>query len=573
MTGEAAIRAAVENAEPWSEPCPVTPLGHDDGVYHFLTPDGEYRALAARALDGNGVRSLFGKRIDWLWDRWPKFGREGAGKVGWQLPAAVEFLMRECHKLGLFTPGKSIRGPGVRRDFGADGAPRLVVHAGAEVLIEGGWQPAGGKIGAFIYPLGHRETRPDPRGAPPGEVAELLDFIGSWAWRAPAHAPRLLLGWIGCAVVAGALRWRPHLQLTGGAGTGKTTLELLVRGLLGSTALPVSAPTEAGIRQMLGGAARAVIIDEIETDNMERARRVVELARLASTDDQAPVSRGSAGGKAAQWPIRACFLFSSILHVKFRPQDLTRICVLELDRLAMGERADGESPSAWAQARAQTLAKLGPGLRRRMIDGFDRLQANIAAYEHAILAMGERARVADQLGTMLAAAATLLSDAPATAEEAAGLVKDFAIPDLIGHEDEEDHMAFLAHLLSSRVPVHFESGGQRLITLGELVQRTRGASGGIYERELRQHGLAVGAPPGLEKIPHLAIANKHQGLAELTRGTRWADETWPQAAMRVPLAVKSAAPVSFAGVKSRASWVPLASLPLDLDDDSGKAPQ
>ena len=96
-----------------------------------------------------------------------------------------------------------------------------------------------------------------------------------------------------CALVVGALRWRPHVLVTGAAGTGKTTLEKLVDDLLGWIALSVSAPTEAGIRQLLTGAARPVIIDEMETENAEQARRVIGLMRLASTGSRSAVVRGA----------------------------------------------------------------------------------------------------------------------------------------------------------------------------------------------------------------------------------------------------------------------------------------
>ncbi len=37
--------------------CPVNVLGQEDGVYFFLTPDGQLRALKARQLDSTGIMS------------------------------------------------------------------------------------------------------------------------------------------------------------------------------------------------------------------------------------------------------------------------------------------------------------------------------------------------------------------------------------------------------------------------------------------------------------------------------------------------------------------------------------
>ena len=65
----------------------------------------------------------------------------------------------------------------------------------------------------------------------------------------PASA-HFLLGWLVLAPVCGALNWRPHIWLTGGAGTGKTTiLKLFIRPLLGGVVQSATGgTTEAGLR-------------------------------------------------------------------------------------------------------------------------------------------------------------------------------------------------------------------------------------------------------------------------------------------------------------------------------------
>jgi hypothetical protein len=53
-------------------------------------------------------------------------------------------------------------------------------------------------------------------------VSDAIDneFLSCWRWRAPCLAGRLWAGWIACAMVCGALRWRPHVLVAGGPGTG-----------------------------------------------------------------------------------------------------------------------------------------------------------------------------------------------------------------------------------------------------------------------------------------------------------------------------------------------------------------
>jgi hypothetical protein len=448
-------------------PCPVTILGHDDGLYSFLTPEGQLRTLKARHLDSTGLMSIFGTEGQWLWDAFPKRAKDGDNVIDWNVKPAQEFLIRRAHAVGLFRPERTVRGPGVWLDVDEHGKRSLVVHCGDMVLLpsEGGdgptrtlveWRSAGIKWGDYIYPASPAETRPAAHGASKAQATEFYDFVKSWAWRSPVHAPRLLLGFVAASMICGALKWRPHIQIAGGSGTGKTSLEFVCRGVLGSQVLAVSAPTEAAIRQELRGAARPVFVDEIETDNMLRSRQVLELARLASSEAQAPVTRGSVDGKATRWPIRGCFAFSSVLHPRYRPQDLARICILELDPLPVGERSDGELLQAWVVRETERFERMGPALRRRMIDGYDRFTRNLVVFEAAIGALGERARVAAQLGTLLACAETMLSDEVITAEAAAKLVEAFAIADITGHSDEEDQNDCLAHLLTTQVRVEFE---------------------------------------------------------------------------------------------------------------------
>src|SRR5262249_45934843 len=152
------------------------------------------------------------------------------------------------------------------------------------------------------------------------------------------------------------------------------------------------------------------------------------------------------------------------------------------------ERADGELLQVWVAREIERFEQMGPALRRRVIDGFERFKQNLLVFEAAIGALGERARVAAQLGTLLACAETLLSDEVIGAEAAAALVKTFAIDDITGHADEDDHNDCLAHLLTTQVRVELEHQGERNMTIAELIGRRHH---GWADRELRRLGLAV----------------------------------------------------------------------------------
>ena len=76
----------------------------------------------------------------------------------------------------------------------------------------------------------------------------------------------LLAGWVALAPTCGCLDWRPHIWLTGGAGTGKSLIHRFISPLLHDMGVPVSGnTTEAGLRQTLKSDALPVVFDEAES--------------------------------------------------------------------------------------------------------------------------------------------------------------------------------------------------------------------------------------------------------------------------------------------------------------------
>ena len=144
--------------------------------------------------------------------------------------------------------------------------------------------------------------------------------------------------------IAGALAWRPHIYVTGDTGEGKSTFENLLRELFGGRALRAADPSAAFIRQQLQGAARPVLVDEIENSEVNtRARDVIETARLASSENQAATGRGSAGHKAVTFALNGCFYFSSILHPPIEAAGSRAYHDLRSRPAAPGPRWSGES--------------------------------------------------------------------------------------------------------------------------------------------------------------------------------------------------------------------------------------
>src|SRR3546814_4223950 len=117
-------------------------------------------------------------------------------------------------------------------------------------------------------------------------------------WTKPGSAA-LLSGWVALAPLCGALRWRPHVWLTGGAGSGKTTVlnEYVHPLMAGCDLFAQGNSSEAGIRQELKADALPVLFDESEQNDEREAARVqavLALNRQASTESEAKTFKGTA---------------------------------------------------------------------------------------------------------------------------------------------------------------------------------------------------------------------------------------------------------------------------------------
>ncbi len=533
-------------------PCPVQCLGHDGGRFFYITPSGQFRELAARQHRESDIDALFDGDPAWPQTAFPKYSAEGRHYHEGDIR---RYLMRQCAAQGLFDPARFLRGPGVWRT--EDGG--LIVHAGDKLLVDGHWYDAGKGIGDFIYPAYPGEMRPAAKPATVEDAAALHKLLETWNWRAPAEAPRLLLGWIAQGYIPGALDWRSHVWTTGDKHTGKSWLANLLIGLLGTLTLHASDASAAGVRQALAGAARPVILDEIEQDpSNTRARDVVTLARLCSTEGQGPVLRGSTEGKARKWPMRACVSFSSIYYPDFLPQDAARICVLELDKMDVDPAVSQD-----ALKRIERMGRLGPRFYGRMIQGWPRLVPNLEAFEAAIASSGRRSRLLVQLGTLLACAEILLSDEVIPLKKAVDFVGQMDIAAIADKHPEEGWELCQNHLYSSVAPDW--RMGQRE-TIGQILERAVGPGEYEIRNDLKALGLKLIADDlrdWMQQQTHtvwLGIAHHHRGLEQIFANSQWGDGVWVQAFKRAPGARTPDRPFYFAGARSRAVLLPFRSV-------------
>ena len=198
----------------------------------------------------------------------------------------------------------------------------------------------------------------------------VLPLLRKWNWARPQVDPVLMLGWIGVAFLSGALPWRPAVFVTGDKATGKSTLQRVVKAILGDWLVQSVNTTAAGIYQKIGHDSRPVALDEMEAKaNSTRSKAVLELARQATSGGV--MLRGGDKHQGVEFEARSAFLFSAINAPPLEPQDLSRLALLRL------MKSTGDAPVI----DEQRLALSGQMILRRLIDNWARLPAVKAAIE------------------------------------------------------------------------------------------------------------------------------------------------------------------------------------------------
>ena len=611
-----------EDAAPFPPGCPVAVLGNQQDIEgnqkcFYLNWNRQLVGLQAGNRHGKlALAALFGPQIGWLEANWPQRSkpitktdrRTGEETVvrpseitGFDQAKAAEALVIEATRRGIFDPAGRMRGRGAHR-IGADGAhgKGLALHCGdallvSELKVDGtikGWRwTEPGLHQRHVYPAAERIPRPWHEPVSEAAGIRLLQVLQSWTWKRELIDPLFVLGAIGASLIGGWLAWRPNVWISGGKGTGKSTLngqDGLVHRLLGDGLFRTGNASAAGIRQSLKNATVPVLFDEIEaSEDNRRVREVIELARVASSGDK--MTRGSADHTAQEFTLRSVFWFSSILIPPLEPQDRSRLALLELQPFPARTRP--------IDLDALGLPRLGRQIQRRMIDAVARLDETKARFHAALADIGHDNRACDQFGTLLACAQVLLEDELPDDEalaEWAMRCRPERMAEISGATSEE--RACIEHVLTSALQ---SRGGEEREAISTWIARALAwaeapllneSPHGKEEsagRKLEQLGLklvsAVWNPPELDldgnevkpgrwgarafdtaaEPGFLAVAWKHRALDEVFKGSKWQGGVWRQPLQRCKGAIDGVK-VSCDRLKLNAVLVPLAAV---FDDE------
>lgn len=431
---------------------------------------------------------------------------------------AVNWINRYANRVGFFD-AKRIRGRGAWQDSG-----RLVYHHGDRLTVEGVQVDLSHIKSGYIYP--RRPNMPSFHDEPltAAEGQWLLGIASQLAWCRPASAA-LCVGWAFLAPLCGALAWRPHVWVTGGAGSGKTTVmsDFLIPMIDGFCEFVQGASTEAGIRQELGSDALPVMMDEAETNNKRETGRmdaVLALARQASSESQARTLRGTAGGQSLHYLIRSMFGLSSINTHLQKQADADRLTRLEL------MPATARKNNNWEQLKEEfhavkTMPALSARIVTRAVSMFPILAKCIDVFRRVGAAFFSSQRKADQYGTLMAGAWCLTSDDVPSDEQCQQMYEGYNWDEHVDGDEKNDAQAALEVVMTSTVKTKFGDNQvqqlvKSLISDSPLIERpvcyeALLASGIRIDKNEQYLCIATGHPVLMKLVADHPFANDLRG--------------------------------------------------------------
>lgn len=521
---------------------PAVPLGINGKASFFLCASGQIMSFdTMKPADLISLYRLTPNYLYWAWPRWsaPKANDDGSPAKprinGVEEKKAIACLQKACAERGLFDPSERLRG----RGCWADRAGRLIWHSGDALWrVENGRLKSSlpGEVDGIFYPRFARIMEPwqeavEPKDSP---ARKIFDMLQTWTWERPVLDPLLVLGGIGVMLLGGALSHRPHLAAMGDFGTGKSSLQDLIRGVVGSALIRAENATEAGVRQHMGIDALPVALDEFEArEDNRRAMALLELARISYSGGR--LLRGGQDHKGVEFTARNAFFCSGINMPPMMPQDKSRFAVLNLGQIKVGTAPPPVIHEEWGRMLLRALMDAWPD--------FHRIKADIRA---TLGNGGLSGRGQDTYGTLIAVAHMLLGaeqlediGIPITEGERFGRMIADATADERSEQLENWRGAFERAVAS---PLDLMHGGQR-ISLGSALDDLF-AVGVEWDEKMahdaaRQAGCKLISEPDPD-MPHgkmrwlLAIPPKGPFIERLFYDSKWKQGGWFAALKQAP---------------------------------------
>lgn len=467
-------------AEKTPKPPSIYPLGHIGKDAYYISSTANKTITKQPGWSELDLHKLLPDEGWWL----RRFGvyDERIGALKLDVDQAAKWLIEGCTNRGILNKER-IRGCGqwldrcnVRRGddgrtsgdenshLGSDrSVPEAdkILHLGDRLLVNGKECDIQDYPSKNLYDLRPRIDIPKWQVLKDGDAEHFEKTVTRLNWKIPIYA-RYLMGWLACSVGAGALKWRPHIWITGEAGSGKSTvLDNVLKPLLSDIPIFESVnTTEAGIRDEIKCDAIPVVIDEADTySDRGRIKGVIDLCRVASSGGK--ISRGTADGEGRQYRARFAAIFSGINPPGMSSADESRVTFLEMVK--------GKGDVDWTQLEKDLAgvcsAELGGKLFWTVYERLEVLRESADVLQKAVaLEIGDQRR-GQQLGALMAGWWIWSHSEAISLESACDLVRGLGEVDEEAIEEGKDNKeSCLDHLLASVV-----RGDDGSFTVGQAV--------------------------------------------------------------------------------------------------------
>ena len=372
----------------------ITALGYQ-GETNYYFNSRKNIIISFTSSDYNQQKFLTTAPERYWADRYGKIYKDGepTRQANWKL--VVEKMATEAVEKGPFNLSQ-IRGIGAWEEQNT-----IIVNLGNKLFYKGEYYPLfnNGLNSKYFYEA--QSAMDIDMSKPIGEM-QALEFVEAFKLLNYKNKSDyiIVLGWLFSSQVFAALKWRPHLWITGSKGTGKSTiLEYLTNCVPFSQFIQNS--TAAGIRQELNNNAMVTIYDESEPNtkkDREKMEEVLTLARQSSTRSGYKVLRGTSSGNAISYNTNTAFCMGSIQVSSMGGADTSRFFVIEMNKTSTQTHEEFTR----LQNAMELARNLSVGLFVRAVNQYDNLVRNIEFTKTIIKKHKIESRQADQLAPIIA---------------------------------------------------------------------------------------------------------------------------------------------------------------------------
>ena len=340
-------------------------------------------------------------------------------------------------------------------------------------------------------------------------IDEVCLCVNQWGF-ADQQDAGLFAGWVLAQIIQGVWNWRPHLWLTGAAGTGKTLLISFLEGLAGPLAMRREGKslTEAGFRQDMANDGVRAFLDEFELS--EHRDDLIEYLRSASRGGT--IVKGTTSQKPVHFFIKHMVLLASIEYRLARAAERSRFLVVELlkDDLRCPIIPNAKKMEA-LRLKVCAFAIWGAFRAKKLISQLGR----IAGFED---------RFTESFGVPLSMITLCEENAIGLLGEMVKVFLDKARrDDRLDHITDEERLIRDVGFAKIRIPEEQRISEDRTsivyreLTVSQAIAKLRhGGDDGLYDDAMQAHGIKVTDDGSLFMVPEI-VSRK------LLRDTLWGE--------------------------------------------------